>query len=76
MSVQVITIHNVSPQIVKVLYNTIGKLSSNSTIPYDNTGDLAIVPHSSVQIEIDRIDLAQIQTMRTKGLITTTISGS
>jgi hypothetical protein len=75
MAVATVTVINKSPQVIKILYGTIAKASSASTILYNKAGQLGISPGGSISIELDRVDLGQLDSLQKKNLITYSIYG-
>lgn len=72
MAARVVSITNISHQVVKVLYGETLQSESRTQFPYTAAGEITIVPSASTEVEENRLDLGQIEAFRRKGLITTT----
>lgn len=73
MAISMITITNISHQVIKVLYGTIPSGDSTSSFPYTDAGEIQIQPGAAAEIEEKRIDPGQIESLKRKGLLTTVI---
>lgn len=71
--VSIVTITNISSQVINVLYGEIpaAQTAQASNFAYTEAGQFAIAPGASTTIEQNRVDLGQLASFRTKGLITT-----
>lgn len=74
VTISQVTITNVSPQVVPVLYDAIEISKNVSTVGYNKSGQLLIPPGGNVTIEAERVDLGQLDQFRRNGLITYSVS--
>lgn len=73
MAVKLINITNVSPQLVRILYG-VGKTGNDASgLPLTEAGELPIPPGGKVEIEANRVDAGQIESLKRKNLITTVV---
>jgi hypothetical protein len=74
MAVALVTITNISNQVIPILVNAISLTSANpaSDISATTASQMAIPIGAKVTIETQRIDLGQLDQLRRKGLITYT----
>lgn len=72
MAVRIVSITNISHQIIKILYGETLQTESKSKFPYTEAGEITIVPGASTEVEENRLDLGQIEAFRRKGLVATT----
>jgi len=70
VTISQVTITNVSPQVVPVLYDTIDLSKSVSTVGYNKSGQLLVPPGGNIKLETERVDLGQLDQFRRNGLIT------
>lgn len=71
MAVRVLTITNISKQVIKILYGSIENAGATSQITASASGEIAIQANKSVNIEENRLDAGQIESLKRKNLITT-----
>lgn len=71
MAVSLTTISNISNQLVPILVNAIDldKANDLSDVDADKANQMSIPPGSQVRIETQRVDLGQLERLRTFGLI-------
>ena len=71
MAVSLTTISNISNQLVPILVNAIDldKANDLSDVAADKANQMSIPPGSQVRIETQRVDLGQLERLRTFGLI-------
>lgn len=74
MASNLITITNISKQIIPILVDSIANNQSlaGSTIPASKAEQLTIAPGAELSIEQRRVDIAQLSQLRKLGLITYT----
>ena len=71
MAVRIISITNISHQVLKLLYGKTLQTENTSKFPYNDAGEITITPGSSTEVEENRIDLGQVEGFKRKGLIST-----
>jgi hypothetical protein len=66
-----VTITNVSNQVIPVLVNstTLGNSNAQSDIEYFKSQSTAIAPGAELNVERERVDLAQLEQLRRLGTI-------
>lgn len=72
MAAALVTVSNVSRQVVPILVNEISTANANdaSDIPAARAEQMALAPNSQVTIESARVDLAHLEQLQRKKLIT------
>ena len=72
MAIRVKTIQNVSNQAIEVITQVGDVDNAAGDIPYTSTGMQRIAPGGEVTIEEARLDLGQLENLRSKNLIKVT----
>ena len=72
MAVRIVSVTNISHQIIRLLYGETLQTENKSKFPYTEAGEIMIVPGASTEVEENRLDMGQIEAFRRKGLISTT----
>lgn len=73
MAVSIISITNISHQVVTILYGNTTAGDSRSKFAYNLAGEMVIAPGASTDIEEGRVDAGQLESLKRKGLLTTTV---
>lgn len=69
----IITVENISPQTVPFMYSAIDASASETSVPASQSGILHLATSKRIDLELTRIDQAQLDSLRKLGLIKYTI---